>query len=81
MLGAALTLGGGLNDITDISGNNNTITTDSAGFGNYAFNLIGTDNVISTAGPLALGGRSLGARAAPGTTSATRTCPVSTSAR
>lgn len=47
---------GVLNDATNLTGNNNSITVARGAFGNLGFNLIGSDNVITTEGVLAIGG-------------------------
>lgn len=49
---------GVLNNITNISGDNNNITNNvgKGGIGNFGFNLIGTDNVIRTSGSFAIAG-------------------------
>ncbi|MGV1006796.1 MAG: hypothetical protein ACOYEV_18985 [Candidatus Nanopelagicales bacterium] len=47
---------GVLNNTTNLSGNNNSITVARGSFGNLGFNLIGSDNVITTDGVLAIGG-------------------------
>ena len=57
-LGADLINLGVLNNITNLSGDNNTITNNvgDGGIGTVAFNLVGSDNVISASGPLAAAG-------------------------
>jgi hypothetical protein len=57
-LGSNLFNAGILNNITNLSGNNVTITNDEGdgGIGNFAFNVIGEDNVITTRGALAVAG-------------------------
>lgn len=57
-LGASLENVGTLNNITNLAGNNITITNNvgNGGLGNFAFNVIGEDNVISTRGALAVAG-------------------------
>ena len=58
VLGADLINLGVLNNITNLSGDNNTITNNvgDGGIGTVAFNLVGSDNVISANGPLAAAG-------------------------
>ena len=57
-VGADLVNAGTLNNITNLSGNNVTITNaeGNGGIGNLAFNVIGEDNVITTRGALAVAG-------------------------
>ena len=57
-LGSTLVNVGTLNGITNFTGNNNTITNDvgDGGIANLAFNVIGSDNVITTRGALAVAG-------------------------
>ena len=57
-VGADLVNAGTLNNITNLSGNNVTITNaeGNGGIGNFAFNVIGEDNVITTRGALAVAG-------------------------
>lgn len=57
-LSNSLTNRGVLNNITNLSGNNNTITNDigDGGIGNLAFNAIGSDNTIRTSGTVAIAG-------------------------
>ena len=55
-LNNTLTNVGVLNDVTNLSGLNNSVTTTAGSVANFAFNLIGTDNIITTSGVLAVGG-------------------------
>ncbi len=55
-LNNSLTNNGTFNLIANVLANGNAIGTDSSSVGNVAFGFIGQDNVITTAGALAIGG-------------------------